>query len=295
MVTSPTSPDSTEATSRAGTTDKSLSIKLVRGRLPSQSRSQSRPRSQSPPIFDHDRHPASSALPESSRPSTPGTSTPSASDNDHEHHQANSNSIDNRPRRPFQPQKSPSAAEWKRHKDRKARKSERRRIRIEKEAAEWKRPVYKDRKARDSRFKRRIRHREKQEGVPDDDESEDSLSDESDHDPTPRTCAVCEDVCPDPDDIIDQLMGLAGLEEVKEQFLAIKSKVETCRRQKASLQNERFNAIFQGNPGTGGSFRNHKKVRRVNFVLTLVESFRQNYCCSPLRKVSTLNQCDCIG
>jgi DNA replication protein DnaC len=50
---------------------------------------------------------------------------------------------------------------------------------------------------------------------------------------------------------IDQLMALVGLEEVKQQVLAIKAKVETCKRQNTNLQNERFNIVFQGNPGTG--------------------------------------------
>ncbi|KAF8252466.1 P-loop containing nucleoside triphosphate hydrolase protein [Wilcoxina mikolae CBS 423.85] len=46
-------------------------------------------------------------------------------------------------------------------------------------------------------------------------------------------------------------MGLVGLEEVKQQVLAIKAKVETCKRQETDLQKERFNIVFQGNPGTG--------------------------------------------
>lgn len=50
---------------------------------------------------------------------------------------------------------------------------------------------------------------------------------------------------------IDELMEMVGLEEVKRQFIAIKVKVETCKRQGADLKNERFNIIFQGNPGTG--------------------------------------------
>ena len=51
--------------------------------------------------------------------------------------------------------------------------------------------------------------------------------------------------------VIDELMKLVALEKVKEQFLAIKSKVEICHKQKASFRGERFHAVFQGNPGTG--------------------------------------------
>lgn len=50
---------------------------------------------------------------------------------------------------------------------------------------------------------------------------------------------------------IDELMGMVGLEEVKEQVLAIKAKVDTCHRQGTNLSGERFNVVFQGNPGTG--------------------------------------------
>jgi len=46
-------------------------------------------------------------------------------------------------------------------------------------------------------------------------------------------------------------MGLVGLEEVKQQVLAINAKVETCKRQGIDLREERFNIVFQGNPGTG--------------------------------------------
>ena len=56
---------------------------------------------------------------------------------------------------------------------------------------------------------------------------------------------------PNPVDVIESLMKLVALEEVKEGFLAMKSKIETCRRQKARVKKDRFNAVFQGNPGTG--------------------------------------------
>jgi len=50
---------------------------------------------------------------------------------------------------------------------------------------------------------------------------------------------------------VDELMELVGLEEIKEQFLAILAKVEVCKSQEIELDEERFNAVFQGNPGTG--------------------------------------------
>ena len=56
---------------------------------------------------------------------------------------------------------------------------------------------------------------------------------------------------PNPVDVIESLMNLVALEEVKERFLAIKSKIEIRRQQKARVKKDRFNAVFQGNPGTG--------------------------------------------
>lgn len=50
---------------------------------------------------------------------------------------------------------------------------------------------------------------------------------------------------------IDKLMRLVGLEEVKEQALAISAKVEICKLQETDLKDERFHIVFQGNPGTG--------------------------------------------
>ena len=50
---------------------------------------------------------------------------------------------------------------------------------------------------------------------------------------------------------IESLMGMIGLEEVKERFLSIKAKVETVVRQNSSLKDERFSAALLGNPGTG--------------------------------------------
>ncbi|GKT46258.1 NFX1-type zinc finger-containing protein 1 [Colletotrichum spaethianum] len=50
---------------------------------------------------------------------------------------------------------------------------------------------------------------------------------------------------------LDTLMGMIGLESVKEEFLSIKSKVDTAVRQGISLTTERFGCTLLGNPGTG--------------------------------------------
>lgn len=50
---------------------------------------------------------------------------------------------------------------------------------------------------------------------------------------------------------IDELMNMIGLEEVKDKFLSIKTKVDTVVRQDSNLNDERFNAALLGNPGTG--------------------------------------------
>ena len=52
-------------------------------------------------------------------------------------------------------------------------------------------------------------------------------------------------------DHLDAVMGMIGLESVKRQFLDIKTKIDTCIRQQASLKSERFGAALLGNPGTG--------------------------------------------
>ncbi|KAI4920884.1 hypothetical protein J4E85_008999 [Alternaria conjuncta] len=50
---------------------------------------------------------------------------------------------------------------------------------------------------------------------------------------------------------LDSLVPMIGLESVKQQFLAIKAKVDTVVRQGVSLKGERFGAALLGNPGTG--------------------------------------------
>jgi DNA replication protein DnaC len=50
---------------------------------------------------------------------------------------------------------------------------------------------------------------------------------------------------------LDALMSMIGLESVKEQFLAIKNKIDTLVRQNVPLKRERLGAALLGNPGTG--------------------------------------------
>lgn len=50
---------------------------------------------------------------------------------------------------------------------------------------------------------------------------------------------------------LDELMGMIGLDEVKTEFLSVKSKVDTAIRQDVSLSKERFGCSMLGNPGTG--------------------------------------------
>lgn len=52
-------------------------------------------------------------------------------------------------------------------------------------------------------------------------------------------------------DALDKLMEMIGLESVKDQFLSIKSSVDTKIRQGVSLADERFSCSLLGNPGTG--------------------------------------------
>ncbi|EKM60602.1 uncharacterized protein PHACADRAFT_203774 [Phanerochaete carnosa HHB-10118-sp] len=50
---------------------------------------------------------------------------------------------------------------------------------------------------------------------------------------------------------IDAIMEMTGLEEVKAQLLRIKAKIDTTRRQGASIEDEWYNVVLRGNPGTG--------------------------------------------
>ena len=50
---------------------------------------------------------------------------------------------------------------------------------------------------------------------------------------------------------IDQIMDMTGLEDVKDQILRIKSKIDTMKRQGVAINKERLNLVLLGNPGTG--------------------------------------------
>jgi hypothetical protein len=50
---------------------------------------------------------------------------------------------------------------------------------------------------------------------------------------------------------IDTLMEMIGLEEIKENFLAIKAMVDVHLRQNIDVKGERFGSVLLGNPGTG--------------------------------------------
>ncbi|KJA27918.1 hypothetical protein HYPSUDRAFT_51406 [Hypholoma sublateritium FD-334 SS-4] len=52
-------------------------------------------------------------------------------------------------------------------------------------------------------------------------------------------------------DAINAIMDMTGLEAIKEQVLKVKARIDTSRRQRASLRYECFNVVFLGNPGTG--------------------------------------------
>ncbi|KAK5125339.1 hypothetical protein LTR85_000448 [Meristemomyces frigidus] len=53
------------------------------------------------------------------------------------------------------------------------------------------------------------------------------------------------------DESLDTLMDMIGLENVKDQFLEINSRVDMAVRQNADVTKERFGAALLGNPGTG--------------------------------------------
>jgi hypothetical protein len=56
-------------------------------------------------------------------------------------------------------------------------------------------------------------------------------------------------------DAIDSLMAMTGLQEVKDQFLRIKAKIDTAVRQNITFNKERFGIALLGNPGTGKLLR----------------------------------------
>ncbi|GJE92068.1 stage V sporulation protein K domain-containing protein [Phanerochaete sordida] len=51
--------------------------------------------------------------------------------------------------------------------------------------------------------------------------------------------------------VIDAIMQMTGLEQVKVRTLSFKAKIETLKRQRVSISDELFNIVLRGNPGTG--------------------------------------------
>jgi hypothetical protein len=78
---------------------------------------------------------------------------------------------------------------------------------------------------------------------------------------------------------MDAIMAMIGLEDVKQQMLGIKTKIDTCVRQGTSLQNERFGAVLLGNPGTG------KPLPDIDRGDILSSIRRKNDSRSPLRQM----------
>lgn len=58
-------------------------------------------------------------------------------------------------------------------------------------------------------------------------------------------------------EFLDELMGMIGLEEVKEQFMSIKDRIDLAVRQDIDLKNERLSVSLLGNPGTGKFFTSY--------------------------------------
>lgn len=86
---------------------------------------------------------------------------------------------------------------------------------------------------------------------------------------------------------LDELMGMIGLEDVKSEFLSIKSKIDTALRQSIPLDKERFSCSMLGNPGTG----------MLTLAIILPHPCqltfpRQNYCGSSLRSIFDIHRCD---
>lgn len=70
---------------------------------------------------------------------------------------------------------------------------------------------------------------------------------------------------------LDTLMDMIGLEDVKDQFLEIKSKIDLLVRQDLDIGKERFGASLLGNPGTGN-------VSTFYLLSELIIVNRQDHC-----------------
>lgn len=96
-------------------------------------------------------------------------------------------------------------------------------------------------------------------------------------------------------ELIDELMELVGLEKVKEQVLAIKDKVEVYEKQGTDIKKERFNVIFQGNPGTGQPLslfllRSVHQIFDCTCWWLTPACNRKNHRCPPVRQFSPLHR-----
>lgn len=90
--------------------------------------------------------------------------------------------------------------------------------------------------------------------------------------------------CGEENEVLDELMEMIGLENVKEQFLCIKDKIDLAIRQDIDLKNERFSASLLGNPGTG------KWYHAQNWTL-LTYMCRQDHSSSTICKILGLCRC----
>lgn len=81
---------------------------------------------------------------------------------------------------------------------------------------------------------------------------------------------------------LDDLMGMIGLDEVKTEFLSVKSKVDTAIRQDVSLSKERFGCSMLGNPGTG-KFTQASRSHRLDSPLECSQLAQLTLCISALK------------
>lgn len=88
-------------------------------------------------------------------------------------------------------------------------------------------------------------------------------------------------------DEIDSLMSMIGLEDVKQNILGIKAKVDTATRQNIDLKDERFGTVLIGNPGTGKT-----SLARLTHSTAYVAFFlRKNYRRASVCKILVRGRC----
>jgi DNA repair exonuclease SbcCD ATPase subunit len=85
-------------------------------------------------------------------------------------------------------------------------------------------------------------------------------------------------------DAIDKIMGMTGLEQVKDKILRIKGSLDTMHRQGVAINKERLNLVLLGNPGTGATLRGTWRSR------SLTQSSRENDGCEALRTIPRVHQ-----